>query len=800
MLISYQWLSELVDLEGISAQDIAEKLNLTGIEVEYTRNPRTDVSGVVVGNVLSTEKHPEADRLRICKVDVGESSPLQIICGAPNVAAGQKVPVAVVGAELPDLKIKRAKLRGIESYGMICSAKELGLEEKFLAKEQTEGIFVLGDDATIGQDIRDYLGLDDQVIELQLTPNRSDCLGMIGVAYEIAAVFNRPLLFSPSTSVDIEASLKVNVRIEHEEDCPFYAGQVVSDLSLGETSQWMKNRLIASGIRPINNIVDVTNYVMIETGQPLHAFDFGKIEGGEIEVMRAQQGETVVTLDGVTRALDHETILIKNKDKILAIAGIMGGNAAEVTSDTTTVLLESAFFDPAVIRRTSRKIGLRSEASSRFEKGIDPEKIIPALHRAVQLLQQMAGGKIASPIVGKKLTKVEDITIPLRHKRVNQVLGIHIDSNEILEIFKRLHFPTTYIDDTFHVQIPTRRADVLFEVDLIEEVARLFGYHQIPATPLWGQQTPGSLTLDQKRRRIIRHTLRTLGMSEVITYSLTSPALEKLFHPNSSSVRVMNPLSKERSVLRASLLPHLVETASYNHNQQQKPIALFEMGRVYVSQAQERNQLPEEQVELAGIFTQSQEADLWVKERQESGFYSVKGILHALFQRLGIGTVEYTKAIPEGFHPGRTAHIRVNGDLVGVIGELHPQIAKQYDLPRTVVFQLNLTKMDPNNEQVCYHAFARFPAVSRDLAVVVENHIPAGHLEREIKRVGGSLLESILLFDVYTGEQVGQDKKSLAFSLVYRGEDRTLTEEEVSLAHQKIVDHLVATLAAKQRD
>lgn len=799
VLVSYQWLCELVDLEGISAEEIAEKLNRTGIEVETIMNCNAGVSGVVVGKVLETEKHPEADRLRVCKVDVGGPSLLQIICGAPNVAAGQLVPVAVVGAELSDLKIKKAKLRGIESFGMICSAKELGLDEKYLTTEQTEGILVLDTDAVIGEDICVYLGLYDQVINLELTPNRSDCLGMIGVAYEISAVCNRPLRLPTFEQGRIEASSKVQVHIEYEEDCPFYVCQVIQYSPGRKTPQWMKNRLFASGIRSINPIVDITNYVMLETGQPLHAFDYDRLDGGEIEVTRAQQGETVVTLDGVTRSCDHDTILIKNKHEAIAIAGIMGAKYAEVTNDSRTILVESAFFNPTQIRRASRKLGIRSEASARFEKGVDPEQIITALNRVAELLKDVVGADVASSLVGEVQTKIEDITIPLRHKRVAQVLGIQLESDEILEIFQRLHLSATYENEIYFVQIPTRRPDLLIEVDLIEEIARLYGYDHIPTTLLWGQQTPGSLTFDQKQRRIIRHTLRTLGMSEVMTYSLTSPSYKKIIGLQSPPIRLMAPLSKERSVLRVSLLPHLIETAGYNLHQDQKEISLFEIGRVF-KKSDEESVTPWESTLVAGVLTQSKEPHLWKKNQHELDFYTVKGIVEALLTRIGIGNVEFTKGLEEGLHPGRTAQITVLGKKIGIVGELHPAVARQFDLKRTFVFELDLSKLKVTDKRLKYHSFARFPAVSRDIALIVRDNITAGDIKKEIQHIAGPLLESLSLFDVYTGEQVEVGSKSLAFSLVYRVQDRTLREEEVNQTHEKIVNHLVDKFAAKQRD
>ncbi|SEM98814.1 phenylalanine--tRNA ligase subunit beta [Lihuaxuella thermophila] len=806
MLVSYEWLSQYVDLEGISPEDIAEELNRTGIEVEviYTRD--AGVSGVVVGEVLSVEKHPEADRLNVCMVNVGKGQMLQIVCGASNVAAGQRVPVALVGAKLPGgMKIKKANLRGVESNGMICSAKELGFPDKVLMKEQTEGILVLGPDAPVGEDIKNYLGMNDQVIELQLTPNRSDCLGMIGVAYEVSAIFDRELRLPDVyiQSVDEEES-PVSITLESEEDCPFYAAQVVHDLKIGPSPQWMQNRLISAGIRPINNIVDITNYVMIETGQPLHAFDYDQIPGGRIVVRRARPGEQLVTLDGVTRECDEEMLLITDGDQPLAIAGIMGGESSEVTAQTTSVLIEAAFFDPAVVRKGSRKLGLRSEASNRFEKGVDPERIIPALARAVQLLQQFAGGKVGSDLYAEKIGDVDDVVISLRHERLVKVLGIKIKEEEVLDIFRRLHFPTQLREGIYDVQVPTRRPDLTMEVDLIEEVARLYGYDRIPTTLPWGQQLPGGLTREQKLRRVIRHTLRNLGMNEVLTYSLTSPEAGKKIEPLHRTARpiaLAMPMSNEHAVLRTSLLPQLIETAAYNIKHGNNRVTIFEMGKTYVTEEENLTTLPEERWELAGLLTGEAEPTIWKQTPIPAGdFYIVKGMLEALFTRLGVSGVQYSEAFPDGFHPGRTAELSVNGEVIGLLGQLHPKLAKKYGLEDPVVFQLDLAKLfSAANDEVVYQPIPRYPAVTRDLALVVDEDVLAQEVEEGIREVAGELLESVTLFDVFTGAQIGEGKKSIAYSLVYRAKDRTLTDEEVQEVHQRVVDYLEDILGAKLR-
>ena len=804
MLVSYEWLSQYVDLEGISPEDIAEEMNRTGIEVEviYTRDP--GVNGVVVGEVLAVEPHPEADRLNICTVNVGKGQLLQIVCGAKNVAAGQRVPVALIGAKLPGgVHIKKAKLRGVESHGMICSAKELGFPDKVLMKEQTEGIFVLEPDAPVGMDIKEYLSMDDQVIELQLTPNRSDCLGMWGVAHEVAAIFDRELRLPViSEQVPSEAGTGVEVVVESVEDCPFYAAQVVGNLEVGPSPQWMQNRLISAGIRPINNIVDITNYVMLETGQPLHAFDFDKIANGQILVRRANDGEKIVTLDDVERECDPEMLLVTDGQEPLAVAGVMGGASSEVTKETKTVLLEAAFFNPLTVRQTSKNLGLRSEASTRFEKGVDPEQILPALYRAVQLLRQLCGGVVSSDASVHKAGDVEEVTISLRHERLVNLLGVQISPDEVMDIFRRLRLPAAFENDVYQVQIPTRRPDLMMEVDLVEEVARLYGYDRIPATLPWGQQLPGALTKEQKLRRDARHMLRELGLNEVVTYSLTSDEAEQEIASlyDLQPIRVAMPMSKEHAVLRTTLLPQLVKVAAYNVHRGNERVQLFEVGKVYLTQEETLTDLPEERLQLAALIAGPKAASIWKTPQVDAqNFYELKGILESVLERFGVRDAEYQAADLNGFHPGRTALCVVEDEVIGVLGQLHPKLSKEYDLSEPVVLQLDLEKLLKKDLQVIYEPIPRYPAVTRDLAVTVDENVPAGRIEAGIRKVAGELLESVTLFDVFTGEQIGEGKKSVAYSLVFRTNERTLTDEEVHQIHERIVHYLTEQFGAQLR-
>ncbi|GGE17811.1 phenylalanine--tRNA ligase beta subunit [Marinithermofilum abyssi] len=805
MKISYEWLSEYVDLEGVTPEQIAEELTRGGIEVDIVEQRDAGVENVVVGYVMEAKQHPNADKLRVCQVDAGREEPLQIVCGAPNVARGQKVPVALHGAKLPGgVKIKNTKLRGEKSQGMICSAKELGLPEKLLPTEQTEGILVLPEEAEVGSDVRPLLGLTDTVLELDLTPNRSDCLSMWGTAYEVAALLDREIWLPEAPAAHPSGKTKtVAIELDAEEDCPFYAAQVVDNLKLAPSPQWLQNRLVAAGIRPINNVVDVTNYVMLEYGQPLHAFDYDKVTDGEIVVRRAQPGEQVKTLDGVTRACDGETLLITDGTQPIGIAGVMGGENSEVTESTTTVLLESAFFAPPSIRSTARKLGLRSEASNRFEKGVDPERIVPALQRAVQLLQELAGGEPASEVTVEKMGDVEDVTVQLRHDRLNNVLGVQVKPETVRDVFRRLRFEMEERDGVYRVRVPSRRPDISIEVDLIEEVARIYGYDKIPTTLPWGQQSPGALTREQKLRRVVRHTLRDAGFNEVLNYSLTSPDRLKELPPLDKGIRPVRlnmPMSDERKVLRTTLLPQLVESAEYNVHRRQEQLAFFELGRTYITEEKKLTELPQERWELAALVTGPLAAAHWQGNNQPVDFFTVKGQLEMLLTRLGVQGIAYRAAELEGFHPGRTAEVLLNGRVIGCIGQIHLQVSEAHDLEETYAFQVQLAPLfeaavtDPK-----YAPIPRYPSTTRDLALVVHQDVPAAELESAIRQAGGKLLVDATLFDVFTGKQVGEGKKSVAYTLTYRAEDRTLTDEEVNEVHGRIVEHVEAAFRAVLR-
>lgn len=809
MKVSYRWLSEYVDLQGYTASDLAEKLTRSGIEVDAVENRNKGVTNVVVGFVKAREKHPDADKLSVCTVDAGQGEELQIVCGAKNVATGQKVPVALVGAELPGgLTIKRAKLRGVESMGMICSAKELGLNEKLLPKEQQEGILVLPADAEIGASMLDVLGIGDEVLELDLTPNRSDCLSMIGVAYEIAAILGRNVLL-PESEVGLRPSQaktadRLRVDISADEQCSRYSARIVSGVKVGASPLWLQSRLMAAGVRPINNIVDVTNYVMLEYGQPLHAFDADRLEGGRIEVRLAREGEKLVTLDDVERTLTPSMLVIADGAKPIALAGVMGGANSEVTSETTTIVLESAKFDGGTVRKASRQLGLRSEASLRFEKEVNADAVVPALDRAASLIAQLAGGSISEGIAECVARRAEPAVVAVSLDKINRYLGTELSSLEIKVILNRLHFQyEEKRGGEWLVHVPLRRGDITRDVDIIEEIARLYGYDNIPSTPILGATTPGSLTREQSIRRTLRRLLTESGLHEVATYSFTHPdhiAAFRGMYPEAKPIALSMPMSEERSVLRTSLVPHLLDTVAYNRNRNTDDVAIFEIGKVFLSSEGTLTALPQEKLMLGVAWSGSRIPTHWGGKAEKVGFYDLKGVFEKLTAVLGIGEVRYSASQPEGFHPGRTASVSVGGREIGRLGQLHPALQQAKDLEDTYVLEVELEPLIELAEfRIEHKPLPKYPAIGRDMAIVVDVGVPVGDIRGAAESTAGSLLESIEVFDIYTGERLGDGKKSVAFALVYRHPDRTLTDDEVAELHGKVVAALEQTFGAELR-
>ena len=813
MKVSYRWLSDYVDLSGYTAQDLAELLTRGGIEVDVIEERNRGVSGVVVGFVKEKGKHPDADKLSVCQVDAGTGELLQIVCGAPNVAAGQKVPVALIGATLPDgLKIKKAKLRGVESQGMICSARELGLNEKLLPKELQEGILVLPENLPVGAGIVEALALDDQVLELDLTPNRSDCLSMIGVAFEVGAILDRKARL-PEANVarfetgEIRAADKFSVSISAPEHCFRYAARVIEGVRPAPSPLWLQNRLMAAGIRPINNIVDVTNYVMLEYGQPLHAFDADRLAGGRIEVRLAREGETIVTLDGVTRKLDTGMLVIADAEKAVALAGVMGGADSEVTEGTTRILLESAHFAGNTVRRTSRQLGLRSEASLRFEKEVNPEGVILALDRAAALIAELAGGRVAAGITEAAVRTHERKTVRLSLEKLNRYLGTSLDAETVAGIFTRLSFECERDGADLAVTVPGRRVDISRDVDLIEEAARIYGYDRIPSTLVSGATTPGRLTKPQLIRRRIRQLLASDGFFETINYSLGHPGKSRRFPAldrDAVPIRVAMPMSEERSLLRTSLIPHLLDAAANNRNRNATDLALFEIGSVFIHRAERLEGLPEEKHRLGLLMSGRRYPDSWTGDAGQADFYDLKGAVEKLLAYLGIAGVEWRAARLEGLHPGRAAEIVVSrgGESVvaGWLGQIHPSLQEEWELGETYAAEMELSILyECADFDVAYATLPRYPSVARDIAVVVGRSVEAARLTEKVREAAGPLLESVRVFDVYADERLGADKKSVAMALVFRHAERTLTDEEVAEAHERIVAALAESFGAELR-
>ncbi|WP_416653777.1 phenylalanine--tRNA ligase subunit beta [Bacillus amyloliquefaciens] len=803
MFVSYKWLEDYVDLQGIDPAVLAEKITRAGIEVEGIEYKGEGVKGVVIGHVLEREQHPNADKLNKCLVDIGAEEPVQIICGAPNVDKGQKVAVATVGAVLPgNFKIKKAKLRGEASHGMICSLQELGIESKLVAKEYAEGIFVFPNDAETGADAMAALQLDDAILELGLTPNRADAMNMLGVAYEVAAILGAEVKL-PETSYETaaeKAADAVSVKIEDTQANPLYAAKIIKNVKIGPSPLWMQTKLMNAGIRPHNNVVDITNFVLLEYGQPLHAFDYDRFGSKEVVVRKAAENETIVTLDEQERKLSSSHLVITNGKKAQAVAGVMGGAESEVREDTTSILLEAAYFDGQTVRKASRDLGLRSEASARYEKGIDPARVLLAAERACSLIQAYAGGEVLSGTVEENHLKIEANNIHVSVEKVNAVLGMTIAKEEIISIYKRLGFAVGEAEDVLVVTVPSRRGDIKIEEDLIEEAARLYGYDNIPSTLPETAGTTGGLTPYQAKRRKVRRFLEGAGLSQATTYSLTNDkkaaafAIEKSFN-----TMLALPMSEERSILRHSLVPNLLEAVSYNLARQTDSVALYETGSVFLTK--EENTKPVEKERVAGAVTGLWRKNLWQGEKKPVDFFVVKGIVEGLLHQLNVSDrIEFVQSERKNMHPGRTANILLNGSLAGFIGQVHPAMEKELDIKETYVFELDLhALLTEETEPLVYTAIPKYPSVTRDIALVADKTVTSGQLEAVIKDAGGALLKEVTVFDVYEGEHMEEGKKSVAFSLQYVNPEQTLTEEEVTKVHENVLKALEETYQAVLR-
>ncbi|HDE6996003.1 TPA: phenylalanine--tRNA ligase subunit beta [Staphylococcus aureus] len=793
MLISNEWLKEYVTIDD-SVSNLAERITRTGIEVDDLIDYTKDIKNLVVGFVKSKEKHPDADKLNVCQVDIGEDEPVQIVCGAPNVDAGQYVIVAKVGGRLPGgIKIKRAKLRGERSEGMICSLQEIGISSNYVPKTFESGIYVFSEAQVPGTDALQALYLDDQVMEFDLTPNRADALSMIGTAYEVAALYNTKMTKPDTTSNELELSAnnELTVTIENEDKVPYYSARVVHDVTIEPSPIWMQARLIKAGIRPINNVVDISNYVLLEYGQPLHMFDQDAIGSQQIVVRQANEGEKMTTLDGTERELLTSDIVITNGQTPIALAGVMGGDFSEVKEQTSNIVIEGAIFDPVSIRHTSRRLNLRSESSSRFEKGIATEFVDEAVDRACYLLQTYANGKVLKDRVSSGELGAFITPIDITADKINRTIGFDLSQNDIVTIFNQLGFDTEINDDVITVQVPSRRKDITIKEDLIEEVARIYGYDDIPSTlPVFEKVTSGQLTDRQHKTRMVKEVLEGAGLDQAITYSLVSKEDATAFSMQQrQTIDLLMPMSEAHASLRQSLLPHLIEAASYNVARKNKDVKLFEIGNVFFANGE--GELPDQVEYLSGILTGDYVVNQWQGKKETVDFYLAKGVVDRVSEKLNL-EFSYRRADIDGLHPGRTAEILLENKIVGFIGELHPTLAADNDLKRTYVFELNFDAlMSVSVGYINYQPIPRFPGMSRDIALEVDQNIPAADLLSTIHAHGGNILKDTLVFDVYQGEHLEKGKKSIAIRLNYLDTEETLTDERVSKVQAEIEAALI---------
>ncbi|HCW8211997.1 TPA: phenylalanine--tRNA ligase subunit beta [Staphylococcus aureus] len=793
MLISNEWLKEYVTIDD-SVSNLAERITRTGIEVDDLIDYTKDIKNLVVGFVKSKEKHPDADKLNVCQVDIGEDEPVQIVCGAPNVDAGQYVIVAKVGGRLPGgIKIKRAKLRGERSEGMICSLQEIGISSNYIPKSFESGIYVFSEAQVPGTDALQALYLDDQVMEFDLTPNRADALSMIGTAYEVAALYNTKMTKPETTSneLDLSANDELTVTIENEDKVPYYSARVVHDVTIEPSPIWMQARLIKAGIRPINNVVDISNYVLLEYGQPLHMFDQDAIGSQQIVVRQANEGEKMTTLDDTERELLTSDIVITNGQTPIALAGVMGGDFSEVKEQTSNIVIEGAIFDPVSIRHTSRRLNLRSESSSRFEKGIATEFVDEAVDRACYLLQTYANGKVLKDRVSSGELGAFITPIDITADKINRTIGFDLSQNDIVTIFNQLGFDTEINDDVITVLVPSRRKDITIKEDLIEEVARIYGYDDIPSTlPVFDKVTSGQLTDRQYKTRMVKEVLEGAGLDQAITYSLVSKEDATAFSMQQrQTIDLLMPMSEAHASLRQSLLPHLIEAASYNVARKNKDVKLFEIGNVFFANGE--GELPDQVEYLSGILTGDYVVNQWQDKKETVDFYLAKGVVDRVSEKLNL-KFSYRRADIDGLHPGRTAEILLENKVVGFIGELHPILAADNDLKRTYVFELNFDAlMAVSVGYINYQPIPRFPGMSRDIALEVDQNIPAADLLSTIHAHGGNILKDTLVFDVYQGEHLEKGKKSIAIRLNYLDTEETLTDERVSKVQAEIEAALI---------
>jgi phenylalanyl-tRNA synthetase beta chain len=801
MKLSYQWLKELVDFD-FDPDVLAEKLTMAGLEAEGVFHQKGMYEKIVVGKILTITKHPQADNLSLCSVDTGREK-LNIICAARNITEGIKVPVAPLQTKLPTgMMIEKKEIRGVSSEGMICSAMELALEE------DSEGIMVLPDDVAVGEDIATALGLDDAVIDIDLTPNRPDCLSMVGVAREIASIAGCEVKLPEFTLNEEGDDIKkeTSVTIEDPDLCPRYAARVIKGVDIKPSPLWLQRRLRALGLRPINNIVDVTNYVLMELGHPLHAFDYDLLKENRIVVRRARDNEEIVTLDDVQRKLDNEMLVIADAKRPVAVAGVMGGINTLVTEKTGNILLESAYFQPVSIRRTSKRLKLHTEASHRFERGADPEGVIQAMNRAAFLFREVAGGKIARGNIDEYPKPIESIEVTLRTKRVNRVLGTELKDETVDHYLRRLGLMTAKVKkDEFKVDVPSFRRDLTREIDLIEEVARIHGYDNIKTT-----LPQAKLCFQEKNHsRIVEKDVRSImldcGFYEAINYSFINEAdLDSLRlkegRESRQFTRLMNPISKEAGIMRTTLIPGLLRNTSLNNHQSIYNLKIFEIGKVFLSK-KTSDGLPDERRYVSGVISGSPEGNSWYSNKEKCDFFDIKGVVEILLERLNITGKEIYPFDVEYLYPSRSMGISISGERVGVFGQVSPDILESFDIrDDTYAFEIELEKLIVSStREKEFKPLPKHPFLLRDIAIIVDAAISSETVLRVIKDTDDNILKEVSLFDVYEGKPIPKGKKSLAYSLTYRAGDRTLTDNEVEVVHSRIIERLKESIGAQLR-
>lgn len=787
MRLPLSWLKDYMNTDGIENAEYMHKMTMSGSIVEGIENAADEFKNVVTGKILKIEKHPDADKLVVCQVDVGEGAPIQIVTGATNVFEGAVVPVAKHKSTLPGgVKITKGKLRGIESFGMMCSTDELGISE-----ERATGILILSDDTPIGEDITKVLGLDENVAEFEITSNRPDCMSIIGLARETAATFNRPFNVNvPQVKENSEnAADMASVEIRNTDLCSRYIGRIVKNVKIAPSPDWMQKRLKACGIRAINNVVDITNYVMLEYGQPMHAYDLDHVEGKKIIVRNAEKDEKLETLDDQPRTLNESMIVIADEKRAIGVAGVMGGANSEVCDDTTTVLFESACFNAAAVRKGAKALGMRTDASALFEKGLDSENCLPAINRACELMVQLGAGVVVGGIIDEYPIKKQQLVLDFEPEKMNAFLGMDISRDEMVEMLARLDFKV----ENDKVYVPTYRGDIEGMVDISEEVARIYGYDRIPTTLMKGEMVAGGKTDKQKLRDTVRNCLAANGLYEIITYSFIDPkenAMVRIPEDDSRSnfVRITNPLGAENSVMRTDMTSSLLKTLRTNYTRRNAQAALFELGTIFTPI--EGEQLPRETQQVAvGMYG-------------EYDFYSIKGVIEALFEKVGIYDCIYVacKDNPT-YHGGRCAEILSGDKKLGIIGQIHPSVSAEFKIDTDVYAAI--IDFEVLNEladmQRHYVPLPKFPAVTRDIAVTLDKDVEVGEIVKIIKANRKGIIESYNLFDIYEGIQVGKGKKSVAYSLTFRSADKTLTDDDVNPIVNTILKQLEEKLGAQLR-